>query len=312
MIKQPLAFALAFCVAIGLMGCVPGDSGGGGGLGSFSRGFAFVRDRDIYVADNSDYNHPLQLTTSGDDGHPSLSRDGRRVVFVHGGNELDVVTASNGASPSRVLPASNGQANFRTPVFSPDGSTIVFAYDRNSVAHLGRVNVDGTGFQELTGNQSFLGGPSFYPDGASVLAIAGSTPSLYNQLVRVNVSTGAVTPVANSLGSEACSIANRVAVSPDGSRATFDARILSGGACVGAVHIFVLNLSSGTVNPRLTNYVAEPNADDGFPTWVGSDQVGFSSNVGGPDNVYVLPANAMMTSGGFKLQSASEPYYGPN
>ena len=36
-----------------LTGCVPGDTGGGGGLGGFTRGFAFVRDRDIYVADDS-------------------------------------------------------------------------------------------------------------------------------------------------------------------------------------------------------------------------------------------------------------------
>jgi Tol biopolymer transport system component len=306
--KRLLVSSCAALVAIEIAGCVPGDSGGGGGLGSFSRGFAFVRERNVYVADNSDYAHPLQLTTNGNTQQPSLSPDGRQVVFVQGGNELDVVAASNGASPRRVLFASGGRANFRTPVISPDGNSIVFSYDRNSVSYLGRVGMDGTGFQELTSGQSYIG-PSFYPDGASVLAAAGSSFSAFNQLVRVNLNTRSVTVVAGTLGSEACSVVNRVAVSPDGSRATFDARISS---CSGPVRIFVVDLSNGRVNPRLTNYPADPNADDGFPTWVGADQVGFSSSVGGAEQVYVLPAASTLSSGRLTLPSASEPYYGPN
>jgi len=308
MTSKPLSACLTLSAAM-VLGCGPGDSGG-----SFSRGFAFLRERDVYVDDDSDFNysHPIQLTTSGDDQHPSLSKDGRRVVFVHGGQELDVATASNAPSPSRVLVASGGQTNFRTPVFSKDGNTVVFAYNQNSVSHLGRVNANGTGFQALTTTPSYFAGPSFYPDGAAVLAAMGPDPSRYNQLVRVDASTGSVSVVASSLGSEACSVANRVVVSPDGNRAAFDARTFSGGACVGAVRIFVVNLSNGAVNPRLTDYPGEPNADDGFPTWVGNDQIGFSSNVGGADEVYVLPASSRMSSGGLKIPSASEPYYGPN
>jgi TolB protein len=306
MVSKPLSACAALSVAIALTGC------GGGGLGSFSKGFAFVRERNVYLADDSDYSNPIQLTTSGDDRHPSFSKDGRRVVFVRGGQELDIVTASNAPSLSRVTGASGGQANFRTPVFSPDGNSIILAYDQNSVAHLGRVNANGTGFQQLTAAQSNFAGPSFYPEGTAVLAAMGSQPSQYNQLVRVDASTGTVSVVASSLGSEACSVANRVAVSPDGNKAAFDARTLSGGVCSGSVRIFVVNLSNGAVNPRLTDYPAEPRADDGFPSWVGNDQVGFSSNVGGADQVYVLPASSIMSSGGLKVPSAAEPYYGPN
>ena len=127
MIKCFPIWCCAVVIAVGLAGCVPGDSGGGGGLGSFSRGFAFVRDREIYVADNADYQRPTQLTTSRDNQYPSLSRDGRRVVFVHGGNQLFVVPASNSLSPARV-PESSGGSNLKTPVFSPDGNSIVFAF----------------------------------------------------------------------------------------------------------------------------------------------------------------------------------------
>jgi TolB protein len=309
MIKCFQVCSCAVLVAIGFAGCVPGDSGGGGGLGSFSRGFAFVRSGNIYVADNSAYQNPIQLTTSGDDQFPSLSRDGRRVVYIRGGNQLWIVPASNSPSPARVQEASGG-TNFRTPVFSPDGNSIVYAYNLNGVSQFGRVNVDGTGFQQLT-SQFYYAGPSFYSNGLGVLAARGTSPSQYNQIVRVDVNTGTDSLITGSLGQEACSIANRVALSPDGLKAAFDARTSSGGNCIGPVRIFVMDLFSRTVN-RLTDYPADPSANDGFPTWVGNDQVGFSSNVGGADQIYVLPANSVRTSGGLKVPTASQPYYGPN
>ena len=70
----------------------------------------------------------------------------------------------------------------------------------------------------------------------------------------------------------------------------------------------VLNLSSGTTT-QLTDHVGE-TAVDSFPTWVSATQIGFSSNAGGSDQVYVLPSNAVKTSGGFTLASAKEPWFG--
>ena len=79
-------------------GCIPADQGGGGGLGAFTRGFAFVRSGNIFLADQSNYSAtPIQLTTNGGNRHPSLSADGRRVVFVHATNEIDIVSASTGS-----------------------------------------------------------------------------------------------------------------------------------------------------------------------------------------------------------------------
>lgn len=295
--------------AIAFAGCVPGDSGGGGGLGSFTRGFAFVRDRNIYVADNSNYQNPIQLTTSGDDQNPSLSRDGRRVVYVRGGNQLWIVPATNSPSPSQVQEGSGG-SNFRTPVFSPDGNTIVYAFNLGGVSQLGRVNVDGTGYRQLT-SQFYYAGPSYQSDGSGVFAARGTSASMYNQIVRVDGSSGGDTLITGNLGQDACSVANRVVLSPDATRLAFDARTISGGLCSGPVRIFVMDLFSRTVS-RITNYPADPGTSDGFPTWVGNDQVGFSSNFGGADQVYVLPANTTPTSGGLKVPTASQPYYGPN
>ncbi len=303
-----LIWSCAVLTSTALLGCVPGDTGGGGGLGSFSRGFAFLRDRDVYVADDSNVSNPLVLTMTGDNQNPSLSKDGRRVVFVRGGSELWVVNTTNGATPSRVLAADSSRMNLRTPVFSPDGSSIVFAYDRSGLSYLGRVNADGTGSVTNLSSSPWYTGPSFYPDGSAVLVANGSSPSRADQIVRVAMD-GTTQTIQSLTGSEACSIANRVAVSPDSTRAAFDAQIVSGGYCIGPIRIFVISLFLG--NPtRLTNY-ADP-AIDGFPTWVGNSQVGYSSNFGGADQVYVLSAAASMTSGSLKVPTASQPYYGPN
>jgi len=305
--QRALIWSCAVLTFTALTGC--SDNGGGSGLGSFSRGFAFVRDRDIYVADDSDTNvsHPLELTTSADNQNPSLSKDGRQAVFVRGGAELWVVNTTNGAVPSRLLAANSSRTNLRTPVFSPDGTTIVFAYDSGGVSSLATVTTNGTGqVCRLTSSNSYMS-PSFYPDGTAVLAVKLSSQN-YDQLVRVPLNGAMPQPVATSLGSDACSIENRVAVSPDGTKATFDARTRSGGTCIGPVRIFVVNLSGGPP-VRLTDYV-DP-ATDGFPTWVGNSQVGYSSDFGGADEVYLLSTSAG-SSPRLKIPTASQPYYGPN
>jgi len=306
-----------FVCSAGLLaatGCIPADNtGGGGGIGSFTRGFVFVKsDRNVYLADSSNYRAtPIQLTTDGNDRHPSLSRDGRQVVYVHAGNELDMVAAATGVPPVPFYTARAGQTNLRTPVFSLDRSFVVFAYDRAGTSYLGRVNVDGSAFRELTDGRASYASPSFYPTGGSVLAIAGSSSSDFRQLASVDVLTGTGTLVAANLGFQACTVVNRAAISPDGTRAAFDGRLVSGGFCSGLTRIFVMDLSSQNAT-QLTDYPSEPTAVDSFPTWVGTNQVGFSSSVGGADQIYVLPSNAIMTSGGLTVPSGSEPYFGPN
>jgi TolB protein len=314
--KRGFRYVGVLVMAAAVFGCDPIDPGGGGGGGgtvNFTKGYAFIRrdDRNVYVADNADLATVARLTTSGACKQPSISKDGKQVVFVcTSGTDTQILTTpANGstAAPSVVRTSSATEKNFRTPVFSPDGTQIAFTYDSGSSSYLGIVNTDGSGFSKLAGTGTLsYASPSFYPDGLSVLAMAGSSSATYDQLEKVTVATGATVNVASDLGNEATAIVNRAVVSGDGSKAAFDGRIASG-----ASRIFVIDLSSKAVN-QLTDYPSDPQSNDSFPVWVGADKVGFSSDVGGSDQVYALPSISNKTSGGIQFANGIEPWYGPN
>jgi TolB protein len=311
------------CVAVIASGCElaggGGGVGGGGGSGgggammtSFTKGYVYVRkdDGNIYIVDESDLQATARLTTTGSARNPSISKDGKRVVFSRQlGAETEIATVgSTGGANTSVLSSSATVKNLRNPVFSKDGTKIYFAYDLGTASALGVVNTDGTEFKSLVGSSTFsYASPSLFADGLSLLAGAGNSGTNLTQLEKVDAASGMATNVTNTLGTsfEGTVIANRVVISPDGLRAAYDGRLMSGSS-----RIFVVNLTSKTVT-QLTDYPGDPTANDTFPTWVGNDKIAFSSDTGGNDQIYVLPATGMKTSGGFTLGSALEPWYGP-
>jgi TolB protein len=322
--KRMWRFVGALALASGLTACEPidlDDGGGGGGGGNvlFTRGFVFVReaDRNVYVVDDQgDANSPQRLTTSGGASHPSVSRNGRSAVYVFQAGttfELRTVPTDASANPSTVLASGGTQCtgctNFRFPAFNASGTVIVFAFNRGTAGSnyaLGRVNADGSGFQELT-NQPGLsfGAPSFFPDGQNVLAPAGNSSSVLTQLARVSLS-GGVSFITNNLGNEVQSVLNRAVVSPDGTQVALDGRLSSGGT-----RIFVgrLTPSFGPL-ARVTDHPGEAGATDSFPSWVSTNQVGFLSNAGGSQSIYRVSLGSAVGPGTFLIPSALEPSYG--
>ncbi|MBN1204007.1 MAG: hypothetical protein JXB05_03675 [Myxococcaceae bacterium] len=311
----------AWVLAAGLAACEPieiDDGGGGGGGGGvlFTKGFAFVRENDqnVYVVDDlGDANSPKRLTTAGGASYPAVSRNGRSVVFVQQTGstfELRTVPTDGSAQPSTVF-ASGGATcpnctDFRYPTFNPAGNVIVFAFINNSSNFgLGRVNADGSGFQALTNDPATsFGAPSFYPDGQSVLAPAGSSSTQLTRLERVSLSGGS-NPVAPNLGNEVLWALNRAAVSPDGQKVALDGQLSSGGS-----RIFV-----GPLNPfgqlqRVTEHPGEAGAKDTFPSWMNTNQVGFLSNAGSTPNIYRVNLDAAVGPGTLLIPSAAEPSYG--
>lgn len=290
-----------------------GGGSGGGGEQPFAKGYVYVRrdDKNLYVTDERDFMVTTKLTSTGGAKHPSMTKDGTRVVFVRTtatDSELSTVS-SRGGMVSTVLVASTTASvrNIRNPVYTPDGAKIVFAYDDGGGSSLGVVNIDGSMFRKLAGGGAFsYSGISMYPDGSGVLAAAGNSASQLTQLEKVSLLNGSAVNITNTLGNEALGISSRAVISPDGRKAAFDARVSSG-----SVRIFVIDLMTKVVT-QLTDYPGEPGANDSAPCWVGNDKVGFSSDTGGNDQVYALPATGMKTSGGLQLAGGTEPWYGPN
>ncbi|WP_338052890.1 hypothetical protein [Pyxidicoccus trucidator] len=311
-------------LAVGLLGaCEPTDDGGGGTTGDvlFTEGFAFVRedDRNVFVVDDDgDPNSPQRLTTRGGAYWPAVSRDGRSIVFVQrtgSATSLQTVPTSGGTTAtlfsSGDAACTRGCTNFRTPTFSPDGRSVVFVFSPtgSSVTSLGRVNTDGSGFQELTPNNTIsYGAPTFVPNGSAVIAPAGSSLRQLNQIARVPLDGS--TPFSSSLGNEALAVENRVAVSPNGSQVAFDARLSSG-----SIRIFVASLSAtGVGNGQRVTDLTAASVQETWPSWTRSNQVGFlfSDASGSDPGIYRAGVGSGTTSSvSLSVPSAAEPSYGP-
>ncbi len=311
---------LGLAAVVGLSGCdgiVLDDGGGGGGGGSFSRGFVFVRNgtsgRNLYAVDDTgDPNSPLQLTTQGGAYQPSVSRNGRSVVFVYRSgstSEIRTVPTTGTGQPSTVFSststACSGCGNFRFPTFNPSASTIVFTLDQGGYAKLARVNADGSSFQLLTnGNPYVYGAASYYPDGQYVLAAAGYTTNQLNFLVKVGVATGSTDVVSTSLGNTAQVVVSRPVVSPDGTKVAFDGRTSSGSQ----IFLAALGQTLGSVT-QVTSHSGEYGVEDSWPSWRGNTELTFLSNSGGNDNVYRISV-AATGAGSLVVPGALEPSYG--
>ena len=318
-----IRYFLGGVLTVGLLGgCEPLDDGGGGGGGTvpFTRGFAFVResDRNVYVVDDAgDPNSPQRLTSSGGAYTPAVSRDGRSIVFVlrtAAGTALQTVPTSGGAVAT-LLGANDpvciqGCFDFRMPTFSPDGRSVVFSFSKNgsSLSTLGRVNTDGSGFQELTpGGGYAYASPSVMPDGSAVVALANNGLGS-SQVAWVPLNGGAIQ--YSLLGNEVLAVSNRVVVSPNGAQVAFDGR----GAANNS-RIYVADLTAGRMgNPRRVTSLNSSNAQETWPTWMRTDQVGFLfvDTSGGDASIYrstvgLQPSNSVT----IVVPSALEPSYGP-
>jgi tricorn protease len=96
--------------------------------------------------------------------YPAISPDGRTIAFEYRGNLWKVSADGGVASPLTV-----GESYNSMPVWSPDGSKIAFASDRNGNLDVYVMPAEGGRATRLTGHSADETPASFTPDGKSVL-----------------------------------------------------------------------------------------------------------------------------------------------
>jgi Tol biopolymer transport system component len=157
---------------------------------------AFMSDRDgryqIYMM-NSDGTGQVNLTNDpGCDQFPAWSPDGSKIAFqsdrdgpphvcaggvgsAESSNEIYVMNA-NGTNQTRLT--NNSAFDGHRANWSPDGTRIVFASERDGNAEIYVMNADGTGQTNLTNSLVNDGYPAWSPDGTTIAfessTVAGS------------------------------------------------------------------------------------------------------------------------------------------
>lgn len=142
---------------------------------------------NIYMMDavdsNSDSNgdNLKRLTkNTGDDEDPTFSPSGtKKIAFTSnrvtranpdGDYEIYVMKAKPEGTKNHPRQLTNNVGiTDEEPSFSPDGTKIVFTSDRDGDDNIYMMNVDGTGFTQLTADPNGDGGPSFSPDGTKIV-----------------------------------------------------------------------------------------------------------------------------------------------
>ena len=97
---------------------------------------------------------PIRLTTQS--GRLSWSPDGKWIVFDSFHNDVTrreiYLMDGDGSNPGKVT---NGIADDKYPVWSPDGRQIAFNSDRDGNSEIYVMNADGSGQTNLTQNPSY-------------------------------------------------------------------------------------------------------------------------------------------------------------
>ena len=198
--------------------------------------------------------------------------------------EDDHANRQDGATPVAVGGAVEGTVNYQLtdnsaadwgPAWSPDGSRIAFASDRDGGdAELHVMNADGSGTVQLTNNSHGDGEPAWSPDGSRIAFTSGPDP--WELYVMNADGSGVVQLTNNSHGDWG------PAWSPDGSQIAFTSYR------DGDPEIYVMNADgSGVVQLTDNSYSSED------PAWSpDGSRIAFTSNRGGNrTEIYVMNAD---------------------
>lgn len=230
-------------------------------------------DYDIYIM-NVDGSDLRQLTNDpGTEGYAVISPDGTKIAF-YAYDDLTTwsiyVMDVDGRIRQRLTKREGVRDN--APVWSPDGTQLVFGREHGDQGEIWVMNADGSNQKKLEG--IFGGGPRWSPDGTQIVFSSASTGD-------------SEIAVINADGSNQRQLTDNAAEdwwpswSPDGTQIAF----MSGRA--GEFEIYVMN-ANGSEQQQLTNNKAENYR----PIWSpDGDKIIFTSKQDGDFEIYVMNAD---------------------
>jgi len=292
-----------------------------GPVSTRSEQIAFVSDRDgnleIYVM-NSDGSMQTRLTThEADDEWPSMSPDGKQIVFISNRDEPNrfscmltrdcnsevYIINTDGTGLTRLTDSPNAEM---FPMWSPDGTHI--AFERNNDIY--KMNLDGSNQINLTNDDMPNLYPIWMPDGQHIVILSardgslqfytmnadgsdlqmmdsGLPPSTFPKKIYIVLGKNGQFYIRlddllyHSMEDSGSALGEFPMWSPDGTKIAFHSDR------DGNLEIYVIN-ADGSGFTRLTNNEAEDN----YPTWSpDGEEIVFHSDRDGNNEIYVINAD---------------------
>lgn len=128
---------------------------------------------------------------------PRWSRDGSRLAFISnrtGWRELYLLDTSSGET----LPLTAGRADVQSFSWGPNGKLIAYITDHDGAGDLHLVSVDSRETRPLRTSRGWHSFPQWSPDGKWI-AVGFESPRMTPDIWRVDVESGAATPLTQSL-----------------------------------------------------------------------------------------------------------------
>lgn len=198
--------------------------------------------RDIQLTDND-----------ASDSVPDWSPDGRKIVYAStsAGNWdiylMDVAEVIQDPETAQIRRLTDHEGEDSLPVWSPDGSQIAFASDRDGDMEIFLMRADGTNLRQLTDNTSIESKPSWSPNGTKIAFDSGQGYERDIYLMDADGQNQELVIQAQG---------GWPAWSPDGLRIAYFDRV------AGISKIFVVD-TDGTHRTRITN----TNTEEWEPSW---------------------------------------------
>ncbi|MGQ9908172.1 MAG: TolB family protein [Candidatus Flexifilum sp.] len=200
------------------------------------------------------------------------SPDGTRLAYLIAGQQDGIGILDRASGTRAHLPAAGFSAR---PVWSPDGTQIAFG---STLEGLIVARGDGSARRAIGVRLNTIAPPVWLPDGGTILFQDGSPGSMQN-LNRVDLRTGAVTPLTTGLYN------GRPVLSPDGTRLAY-IRLAETGA-PDRYELVVRDLADGStwvISRRVNTYTTPDWSADG--AWIA-----FESWREGASGIYVVRAD---------------------